>query len=165
MDGYVKMIVGYVVFIPLIVLIFVSSWKYWQGKWLRTIGGWTFAPDEGPESLYQKRRARRIALGNLVLAALATGTLVSVTLEATGVGPRTSMLSWGLALSAVLVGSAAWILATGRRDGKAVAQAAAGTGPGLVENYELDTTRAVVLVLAMAAVMAVEIGGGFVAPW
>ena len=165
MDGYAKMIVGYFVFIPIVVLLLVSSWKYWQGKWLRTIGGWTFAPDEGPESLYQKRRARRIALDNLVLAALAAGTLVSVTLEATGVGPRSSMLSWDFALSAVLVGSAVWILATGRRDGKAVAQAAAGNGPGLTENYELDTTRAVVLVLAMVAVLAVEIGGGFVAPW
>ena len=165
MDGYVKMIVGYVVFIPLIVLIFVSSWKYWQGKWLRTIGGWTFAPDEGPESLYQKRRARRIALGNLVLAALAAGTLVSVTLEATGGGPAASTLSWCAALSAVLVGSAAWMLVMGRRDGKAVTQAAAGAGPGLTENYELDTTRVVVLVLAMLAVMAIEIGGAFVAPW
>lgn len=158
----VKLLVGCVVLIPLIVLLVVSAWKFWQGKWLRAIaGGWTFAPDEKLDSPYYQRRAKRIALGSLVLAALLAGwlgLLVVDQLENSSVSGQTwpfiMLLIWS-------IGSGIYILGGSRRDSKVIAASAAGTGPELSGAYKLSARHIAVLVAIMLATVALEIAMNF----
>ena len=160
-----KLVVGCVVCIPMIVFLLAASWQNWHGKWLGLAGGYSFAPGEGPESPYRRRRARRFALVFLVWVAAWAGMLATLALDALGGFRLSTGLPWGMALLAILAGSGTWLAVTSRRDGAAVAAAASGSGPGLVEDYELDARRLAILAVAMLAILVLEIGGSFLAPW
>lgn len=151
MDGNGKLIAGCVVLIPLIILLLLCAWKLWHGKWLRLDTGWSFAPDEGPDSPYRLRRRKRIALVNLVLAAALAGQLGLLAVEALGaehVGGQT----WPFAvLVAWCLGSCIWVLGGSRRDARAIA-----AGSDISAGYTFGTRHAVALVAVMLAVVAVE---------
>lgn len=157
MDGHVKLIVGCVVLIPSIIALVASAWKYWRGEWLRLATGWTFAPDEKPDSPYCRRRAKRIALLNLVLAAMFAGQLALLAVDQLGGAPASGQ-TWPFAvLSICVVGGGVWILAASRRDARSIAAGASGTAPGLSEGYAFGRRHAAVLVAIMIAVVALEI--------
>lgn len=158
----VKVIVGCVVLISLIVVLVVSAWKFWRGEWLRLIaGGWTFAPDEEPGSPYYHRRAKRIALDNLVLAVALAGWLGLLIADQLG-NSLASGQTWPFAVLILWsIGSAIYVLGGSRRDSKVISAAATGTGPELSEEYEFGTRQVVFLVVIMVAVVAFEIALNF----
>lgn len=63
----------------------------------------------------------------------------------------------GFAMMAVLAGGLIWHLAGSWRDAKAIENGVAGNGPGLVEEYKFDARHAIVLVVIMLAIVAVDI--------
>lgn len=159
-DAHVKLIVGCVVFVPVIVLFLAASWKQWRGKWLG-FSDFTFNSYEGrPASLLQRRRGRRSALVGLVWAVACAGILgISAFSAASGFPANLESVS-GIALPLAIAAGCAWTGAGSRRDRKAVEN-----GAELAEEYALDTRKVVFLVLAMLAVLAVEIGSSLIAPW
>lgn len=160
MDARVKLIIGCVIFIPVIALFLAASWKQWHGKWLG-FSDFTFNSYEGrPASLLQRRRGRRSALVGLVWVVACAGILgISAFSAASGFPANLESVS-GIALPLAIAAGCAWSGAGSRRDGKAVEN-----GAELAEEYALDTRKVVFLVLAMLAVLAVEIGSSLIAPW
>lgn len=165
MDAHVKLIVGCVLFIPVIALFLAASWKQWHGKWLG-FSDFTFNSYEGrPPSLLQRRRGRRSALVGLVWAVACAGILgISAFSAASGFDANIGVVS-GVAIPIALMAGCAWISVGSRRDGKAIAEAAAGTGPELPAEYELGTQGVALLVVIMLAVLAVEVASSLIASW
>lgn len=166
MNEHVKLIAGCVVFIPVIAFLLLSAGELWRGKWLGlAAGGWTFAPDERPDSPYYKRRGKRIALTNLVFAIMFAGQLGLLFADQLGDAPAIGATWPFVAISICFVGCGTWVLLGSRRDGKAIAAAAAGTGPELAEKYEFGRRQIAVLVVIMLAVLAVEVASSLIASW
>lgn len=166
MDEHAKLIAGCVVFIPLIAFLLLSAGKLWRGKWLGLVaGGWSFAPDERPDSPYYKRRGKRIALTNLVFAIMFAGQLGLLVADRLGNAPAIGATWPFVTICICFTGCGAWVFAGSRRDGKAIAEAAAGTGPELPAEYQLGTRGVALLVVIMLAVLAVEVASSLIASW
>lgn len=165
MDEHAKLIAGCVVFIPLIAFLLLSAGKLWRGKWLG-LSDLAHNPYEGrPASALQRRRGRRAALVNLVWAVACAGILGISAFGATdGFDANVGVVS-GVAIPIALMAGCAWISVGSRRDGKAIAEAAAGTGPELPAEYELGTRGVALLVVIMLAVLAVEVASSLIASW
>lgn len=159
MDAHVKLFVGCVIFIPVIALFLAASWKQWHGKWLG-FSDFTFNSYEGrPASLLQRRRGRRSALVGLVWVVACAGILGISAFSAASGFPANLELVLGIALPLAIAAGCAWTGAGSRRDRKAV-----DNGTELAGEYALDTRGVVILILAMLAVLAVEIGSSLIAP-
>lgn len=161
MDGYERLIVGCVIFIPVIAVLLVASWKLWHGKWL-SLFDFSYNSYEGPANSLQKRRGRRAALVCLVWSVAAVGVLGIAACSAAGGISANLELASG-ALVALVLASGGWPYAAARREGGAAAGDAAGAGVASAEEYALDARRAAVLALVMLAVVAVEIASSLAA--
>ncbi|WP_080797378.1 hypothetical protein [Arabiibacter massiliensis] len=153
MGRYGSLIVGCVIFIPIIALLLVTAWKNWRGKWL-AFSDLTYLADERPENL-QRRKGRRAALVYLVWVVALAGALGITAFSAlSGFAVNLDMVSAILAACVFVGGS--WLVATSRREFK-IASSAVGESSELAGEYVLDARRAAMLAIAMLAVLAAEI--------
>lgn len=160
MDGYERLMVGCVIFIPVIAVLLLASWKMWHGKWLG-FSDFSYNAYEGPANPLQKRRGRRTALVCLVWSVAAVGVLGIAACSAVGGFPANLELVSGVLVTLVLVGGG-WPYAASRRESGAAASDAVGASLALAEEYDLDTHRVAVLVIVMFAVIAVEIASSLI---
>ncbi|MBX9033088.1 hypothetical protein [Gordonibacter massiliensis (ex Traore et al. 2017)] len=162
MDGYVNLIVGCALFVPLIVLLLTASWKQWHGAWLG-FSDVTFNRYEGrPATPLQRRRGRRAALVDLVWAVACAGILgIAAFSAASDFSANLEAVSGGALLLAVIVGCV-WIGAGSRRDRRKFANVADGNAGGLDEEYALGRRGIAVLAVVMLAVLAIEIASSLI---
>lgn len=160
MDEYGKLIVGCVIFIPVIAPLLVASWKLWHGKWL-SFSDFTYIPGECFEDL-QRRKGRRVALFCLVGAIACAGVLCIAAFSAVSGFPANLELASGMTVLLACAGGF-WLFALSRRDAKAVENAPAGGGAEAGGSYILDKRRGAVLALVILAVLAIEIASSLVA--
>lgn len=161
MDGYERLIVGCVIFIPVIAMLLVASWKLWHGKWLGLFD-FSYNSYEGPANSLQKRRGRRAALICLVWSVAAVGVLGIAACSAAGGFSANLELVSGVLVALVLV-SGGWPFTATRRESGAAVGDAAGADVASAEEYALDARRVAVLVLVMLAVVAAEIASSLIA--
>lgn len=154
-----KLIVGCVIFIPVIVVLLTASWKLWHGKWL-PFSDFSYVPGEGAESLH-RRKGRRTALACLAGVAACSGVLGIAAFSAVSGFPSNLELASSVMVFLVLVGCI-WLSVLSRRDVGSIANAAIDDGVELVEEYSLDKHRATVLAVVVLAIPALEIASSFV---
>ena len=161
MDGYGKLIVGCVIFIPVIAVLLIASWKMWHGKWLG-FSDFSYNSYEGPASLPQRRRGRRTALVCLVGAAAAVGVLGIAAFSAASGFHANLELVLGTMVTLALV-SSTWPFAASQRENRACTSDVSGNNLELANEYELTAHRIKILIVVLLAVLAVEIGVSLIA--